>query len=149
MAPLFGHRNDHMNGRAEDSGLKAEVDRLDALPMAQLATEVMLRGFGPGQHTHDPDAVTFGGGDGGSGPTVGGIANTYLHLYLDRPIDGRLRERLLSLIAEGFQALEHASLVRPQLHTNAGSAHIVDYAVTRLGLSAMQEGTVARILARA
>jgi hypothetical protein len=47
------------------------------------------------------------------------------------------------LVAEGVQALEHASLVRAQVHTAMGA---LDYTVTRAGRAALESNSVARIL---
>lgn len=47
---MFGHDNDDKQQRTEQwrLAMQAELSRLSALPVEELATEVMIRGFGPG-----------------------------------------------------------------------------------------------------
>jgi hypothetical protein len=59
------------------------------------------------------------------------------------PEDQQLRERIAKLVAEGLQELEHASLVRCQLHTEMGS---LDWAATRRGRAALERGEVQAVL---
>jgi hypothetical protein len=47
------------------------------------------------------------------------------------------------LVAEGLQELEHASLVRCQVHTAMGT---FDWAATRRGRAALQRGAVEQIM---
>jgi hypothetical protein len=47
------------------------------------------------------------------------------------------------IIAEGLQELEHASLVRAQMHTSQNS---LDFTTTRLGRAALEQGAVEGIL---
>jgi hypothetical protein len=41
---LFGDKKPEQDG---DTGVEGEVERLGALPLPELASEVMVRGFGP------------------------------------------------------------------------------------------------------
>jgi hypothetical protein len=59
------------------------------------------------------------------------------------PEDVQLRERITRLVAEGLQELEHASLVRCQVHTAMGS---FDWAATRRGRAALERGAVEHIM---
>lgn len=77
------------------------------------------------------------------GTTVGAIATEFSPDGTTRGADERVRLRLQRLVAEGVQALEHASLVRAQMHTAMGS---LDYALTRLGRTALERGAVERVL---
>jgi hypothetical protein len=136
MSPLFGHKDDGESGM---TALQAEVDRLGSLSLPELAAEVMSKGFAPGCPGGD-ESVTVGGPSINAGVTVAALAAE----FVSGAADEGLRVRRDRLIAEGVQALEHASLVRAQLHTAMGG---LDYAVTRLGTAAVGRGTVAQVLA--
>jgi hypothetical protein len=49
---MFGNKDKRPAARdgrhAANAAFRAEVERLEPLPMAQLAAEVMVKGFGPG-----------------------------------------------------------------------------------------------------
>lgn len=150
------------DGHADEGGvgnpiLRAETDRLNALPLAQLASEVMSKAFGSGS-LQDDNMLTLSG-QFGSGPTVDDIHRMLRPAgenYDVRPgWDGGVKHDILTadegllrfhtrLIAEGLQELEHASLVRAQVHGSTGGK--VDYAVTRAGRAALERGTVERIV---
>lgn len=127
--------------------MRQEIARLDALPLADLAAEVMIRGFGPGGPGADDDAISVAGSSN-IGPTATGIA---LLLVPDRgfafPVptaeELKLSEQLTKLVAEGLQQLEHASLVRCQIHREMSR---FDWAATRYGRAALQRGDVQAIL---
>ncbi len=70
-------------GRKEDQGqdkqerfaqwrreAQAEFERLSSLPLIELATEVMIKGFGPGARGADDDAITLGQANVHAGPTA-------------------------------------------------------------------------------
>ncbi len=145
MSPLFGHKDDSQQQASPGSdALQAEVQRLESLPLPQLAAEVMRNGFGPGGPGADEsDTVTTGGANINAGPEVSDIAQTFMPAGAARA-DEQLRLRLYRVIAEGLQALEHASLVRAQMHTSMNG---LDYALTRLGQAALEQGTVDAVLA--
>jgi hypothetical protein len=141
MPPLFGHKDDEDAGSA---ALQTEVDRIDSLSLPALATEVMTKGFGPGGPGSDPDyTVTVGGPNINAGATISAIATELAPGGSTDGADEVLRQRLYRLVAEGVQVLEHASLIRAQLHTAMGS---LDYALTRLGRTALERGELDRIL---
>jgi hypothetical protein len=75
--------------------------------------------------------------------TAGSIASEFTPAFRARTVGPELQLRLGQLVAEGLQLLEHASLVRAQWHTNAGT---LDYAATRLGRAALEHDAVDRIL---
>jgi hypothetical protein len=138
---LFGGRADRS---AEVDALEAEIERLDRLPLPALAAEVMGKAFGPGARWEDPEEeVTVGGPNIGAGPSVGEIATEMVPSSDTKAADERTRLRLQRLVAEGMQALEHASLVRVQMHTAMNS---FDYAPTRLGRKALAAGAVAQVV---
>lgn len=146
VSPLFGHKQQQPDEEpAKDGALQAELDRLDPLPLPQLAAEVMEKGFGEaGGGAKDDAAVTVGGPNIGAGPTLSSIALEFAPGGDTRGTDDQTRQRLYRLIAEGLQALEHAGLIRVQMHTSMNS---FDYALTRLGKSALDGGGVERVLA--
>jgi hypothetical protein len=138
---LFGSRAERS---AEADAVEAEIERLDQLPLPTLAAEVMGKAFGPGAEWEDPEEeVTVGGPAVGAGATVEAIATAMAPGGSTRAVDDRTRLRLQRLVAEGVQALEHASLVRVQMHTAMGG---FDYTPTRLGRTALATGAVARVV---
>jgi hypothetical protein len=144
MSPLFGHKE--QQGAEELSGensLETEIDRLESLPLMQLAAEVMNKGFGAGGPGAKEDEVTIGGPNIGAGPTVSAIVLEFAPGGDTRGADDRVRQHLYQLVAEGLQALEHAGLIRAQMHTSMNS---FDYALTRLGRAALADGAVERAL---
>jgi hypothetical protein len=135
------------SGRSEsapesrDDVLRAAGDRLEALSMSQLATEVMAKAFGPEGPGADRK-VTVDGAPVGAGPTVSAIVSLFVGSdKWDQAKRVDSWERLKRLIAEGLQTLEHAALIRAQNHSG-----ILDYALTRSGEAALEQHTVERIL---
>ncbi|HEX3737471.1 MAG TPA: hypothetical protein VHV53_07995 [Solirubrobacterales bacterium] len=138
---LFGSRGE----RSEQAGqLDAEVERLDRLPLPALAAEVMATAFGPGAEWEDPEEeVTVAGPGAGAGATVAAIATVMAPGGSTKDANEPARLRLHRLVAEGVQALEHAALVRPQLHTAIDGP---DYTPTRLGRKVLAAGAVAEVV---
>jgi hypothetical protein len=152
VAAKFGRKDDDKQERIEQWRLdmQAELERLSALPLTELATQVMIRGFGPGGPGADDDAITLGQANVGAGPTAERITFEFapergFTFPLPTPEDFKLRERIAKLVAEGLQELEHASLVRLQRHTAMG---YLDWAATRRGRAALERGEVQSILQR-
>lgn len=138
---LFGGWADRS---AEVDALEAEIERLDRLPLPALAAEVMGKAFGSGAEWEDPEEeVTVGGPNVGAGATVEGIVPEMAPSGSTKAVDDRTRLRLQRLVAEGLQALEHASLIRAQIHTAMGS---LDYTPTRLGRKVLAAGAVERVV---
>jgi hypothetical protein len=138
---LFGGRADRS---MEIDELEAEIERLDRLALPALAAEVMVKAFGPGAEWEDPEEeVTIGGPAVDAGATVDGIAAEMAPGGTTRGADDRTRLRLARLVAEGAQALEHAALIRPQMHAAMSS---LDYTPTRLGRKALAAGAVAQVV---
>jgi hypothetical protein len=147
---MFGNKDEDKKYKLEQwqHAMRQEIARLDALPLADVAAEVMNRGFGPGGPGADDDAISAGGRNVNAGPTAADIA---LRFVPDRgftfpiPTAGelKLRRHLARLVAEGLQQLEHASLVRCQMHSEMG---IFDWSATRHGRAALQRGNVQAIL---
>jgi hypothetical protein len=138
---LFGSRGDRS---AEADELEAEIERLDRLPLSALAGEVMARAFGPGAAWQDPEEeVTVGGPAVGAGATVVGIAAAMMPEGSTRGAEERTRLRLQRLVAEAVQALEHAALIRPQIHA---ATEGFDHTPTRLGRKVLAAGAVAEVI---
>ena len=138
---LFGSRVDRS---VEADALEAEIERLDQLPLPALAAEVMGKAFGPGAEWEDPEEeATVGGPSDGAGATVDAMTTTMAPEGSTRAVDDRTRLRLQRLVAEAVQELEHASLLRAQIHTAMGG---FDYTPTRLGRTVLAAGVVAEVV---
>lgn len=138
---LFGGRADRS---AEADALVAEIERLDQLPLPALAAEVMGKAFGPEAVWEDPEEeATVGGAAAGAGAPVAGIAAEMAPAGAAKVADERARLRLQRLVAEGVQALEHAALVRPQMHAASDG---LDYTPTRLGRKVLAADAVAQVV---
>jgi hypothetical protein len=120
---------------AADAAMLAEVERMEALPTIQMATEVMAKGFGPGGPA---DAVP---------PAAPGASIRSIKKVFDRAdsTDSALQRRLYDLVADSVQVLEHASLVRPEgvVGEQQGLAF---YSLTRRGRAALEHDAVERVL---
>lgn len=137
---LFGSRGDRS---AEAAELAAAVERFDQMPLPALAAEVMTKAFGPGAEWEDPEEEVTVGGPGGAGATVAGIAVAMAPEGSVKGADERTRLRLQRLVAEAVQVLEHAELIRSQVHAGIES---LDYTPTRLGRTVLAAGAVAEVL---
>jgi hypothetical protein len=150
---MFGRKDEGKQDKQEHLeqwrlAMQTAFERLSALPLIELATEVMVKGFGPGGPAADDDAITLGQANANAGPTAELISFEFapergFTFPLPTPEDFKLRERIAKLVAEGLQELEHASLVRFQMHTAMG---YLDWAATRRGRAALERGEVERIL---
>jgi hypothetical protein len=144
MSPLFGHHDDATDQSQDLAALQTEVARLESLSLPQLAAQVMTKGFGPGGPGADPqNQISTGGANINAGPEVSDIALAFAPGGNTRAADDQLRLRLYKVVAEGLQVLEHACLIRAQMHTSMNG---LDYAITRLGRSALERGEVDRVL---
>jgi hypothetical protein len=149
MSP-FGRKDDDKQQRLDQwrQAVQAEFDRLNTLAPSDLAVEVFTKGFGPGGPGADDSHVTVGQANINAGPTASDIAGMFVP---DRgftfPVptsdDQQLIGRIERLVAEGLQELEHASLVRAQMHTSMGG---LDFATTRRGRAALDRGDVRNLL---
>jgi hypothetical protein len=121
MSPLFGNREEKA---ARAAAGNAEVERLVALPVPDLAAEIMPA-FGPD-------------GPKGHGPNHG-INRLQVVIYLMRSFTGadKAGTRLQEPIREGIQALENAGLA-----VETRTQHGTWYNATRQGESALADGTV-------
>jgi hypothetical protein len=134
---MFGSKDKRaaVSGGTEAAGapLRAEVERLEALPMTQLAAEVMARGFGPGGYLprivgRKPDAL------------VAAYVSDIAQMFEPQGArDADLYYRLCAIVGEGVQVLEHASLIWARRVRDSSG---VGYAPTRRGQAALEAGAV-------
>lgn len=138
---MFGSKDKRPAARDErqaaNAALHAEVERLAALPLAQLAAEVMARGFGPGGYLPDfvrrePYAV--------AAAYIRSIAKMF---EPEGARDADLYKHLSELIGEGLQVLEHESLIWAR---SVGEGFGVGYAPTRRGRAALEADAVEQTL---
>lgn len=138
---MFGSKDKRSAARDErqaaTDAFGAEVERLEALPMARLAAEVMARGFGPGGYLPDfvrrePYAV--------AAVYVRNIARMF---EPEGARDADLYERVVAVVGEGLQVLEHGSLIWAR---SVGEGFGVGYALTRRGRAALEAGAVEQVL---
>ncbi len=127
--PLFGAHKAEENDK-----LRAELTRIDALPLPQLAVEVMVRGFGPG-----------GPADGcfATPETIAGAFNPAEGSF---GIDNQALLDMGEVVVEALQVLEHARLVRMTVDGSGGVYHVY-FGATRFGRAALAQNTVEQALA--
>jgi hypothetical protein len=130
MSLLSGGGN-KQGGKARLAGVTAELDRLRALPLGELAAEVIARGF-------DPDDKTDRGRT-----SVHEMALRMVPDYLFQSQD-QIWE-LQELVGEGVQLLEHARLVQC---TVVGTDRRIQWVLTRRGRRAVADGTVLDVIER-
>lgn len=118
---LFG-KNDEKE--AENAAMKAAYARLEALPLEQLAEEILVRGYGPDSP-----------GEHGSSVTIAKLVELFNPAKSIFGIDDRVRGAFPHLLAEGVQVLEHARWIVG--HFSGGDHASLGYAVTRAGRAAL------------
>jgi hypothetical protein len=133
---------------AETDALKAEVDRLSAMTVAEVAAEIIAKAY-TGQPAADasdppwPDPYA-------NGPSAYDVAN-WLFLPHDEELDtsGPQGRILYALVSEALQALEHVSILRTHLsfgyQGTLADGHLT-YVITRHGVSVRDGGEVERVL---
>jgi hypothetical protein len=127
---MFGNREKREAGVAL---LRAEVDRLSALALPDLATEVMTRVFASG-----------GPGADGSALTVVTAADLFITDDSAWSNDDLTREQLVRVVGEGLQMLEHAGLLGQQIVLVGNEHRALGWSLTRSGESALAQDGVAR-----
>jgi hypothetical protein len=129
-------QDDGGNSPYSSSELASEIARLSALSIAQLASEIMTKGF-----TADYEP-------GGSICEADGLVNLFCRpsrppKHHDVVLTGQLELR--DLIAEGLQALDNAGLIRLE-GRYSGEFYGVGYVTTRRGRSALASNAVEQAL---
>ena len=114
-----------LRGKGDDAALEAEVDRLAALPLTELAAEIL-----PYVPTIKLRSL------GSQGPDVYEVAKAMAPAKLKGPSTLRMAE----LIAEGLQVLEHAGLVR--LGIRGDESNALEFRLTRAGEAALADGAI-------
>jgi hypothetical protein len=128
MSP-FGKKTESQD--TDDAASSAELARLNALALRELAAEVMSKGFGP------------------TGPASDGLPTPSMISEVFVPNAARVLptdqfQALQDIIWEGVQVLEHASLVRFAVYSSEGGKF---FKLTRLGRSTLDQDAVGRVLA--
>ncbi len=126
--PLFGGKRE-----AENEKLRAELERISALPLQQLAAEVMVKGFGPG------------GPADGSFAAPGTIAGAFNPAEGSFGIDNQALLDMGEVVVEALQVLEHACLVRMTVDGSGGVYHVY-FGATRYGKAALAQNAVEHVL---
>jgi hypothetical protein len=130
--PLFGGHADEENAK-----LNAELGRIEALSLQQLAAEVMTRVFGPG-----------GQGEGGGAVKMTDVAGAFNPAEGSFGIDQDALVTMYGVVAEGVQVLEHVCLVRMVMSSDPGGSTLHTFAApTRLGQAAVARGSVDSVIA--
>jgi hypothetical protein len=150
---LFGRKKED-EWEEPNPQLDAELERVSALALPQLASEVMTKGFSAKDDpTLTPVEAGFLVDDFCPRPRMHIMRDSTIHAQkraaaeLSDPNSTRAKfARLEDLIGEGLQALEKASLLQ-QKQTFDGVTNNVGYITTRLGRDALQQNAVDRILA--
>src|SRR3954447_9531527 len=115
--PLFGHADE------DNAKLHAKLARIDALPLPQLAGEVMTKVFGPG-----------GQGEAGGAVKLADIAGAFNPAEGSFGIDDDALREMYSVVSEGGEALDHAGLVREIMSNDPRGSVLYPWALpTRLG----------------
>jgi hypothetical protein len=119
--------------KERSAGIEAELERLAALPLPDLAEETMTKGFA--------------GTDG-----YVSVPEVSAALMAAAGCEGLSQEqqlRLNGLVFEGAQILEHACLIRWVFHGSGGdhAVYHFDVMATRLGFKALAEDNVTALLA--
>jgi hypothetical protein len=127
MSPLFGKSEEK---KAHQAAAEAEVERLNALPAAQLARELM---------------PAFGS----DGPRAGKEINSLqasAWLMRSYPQGGSHARQLHRAVCEGIACLERAGLVEVLGGTRGSIATGAHLRATRVGDTALADGSVAQHL---
>jgi hypothetical protein len=120
--------------QAKNDALQAEVERIDALSLDDLAAETLVKGFGTGA----PGANGAIRATDVSGEFIPGDSTSGLD-------QGELVE-INDMVAEGIQRLEHAGLVRVVVSTDGGSTYHTFVTTTRAGRAALESDSVDKAL---
>lgn len=141
MSPRFGGKDDGPDAAA---ALQDEISRIAALPLAQLAAEIMVKAFGPDGPGGPGQPGTLEDLDSATVQRLGlnEITGACSPAWSGHGVDPAQQREYSYLIAEGVQLLENASLVR--VSWQGGHAH---HMATRRGRSALAQNEIESALA--
>jgi hypothetical protein len=135
---MFGKKKEQ--ALADEAAVKAELQRLESLPIEQVAAEVMARTFGPSGPTIDGEIRANAIADGFLPDSI----RTEIYRLKDHPVAGHgFPEywQLKTLVREGLQVLENKGLV-----VFEPSIKFPKYRATRAGFEAIQNDAVQRVI---
>ena len=132
-----------MRLRAPGDGavFEAEIERVGGLPLAEVAAEVMAKGFGPDGPGGPGKPGTLESPGDAQRVGLAELVRAVSPASAGRSVSATQTLRFGFLIAEGLQALEHASLIRVSWRGG-----FEDYHATRLGRAAVEQNAVGRVL---
>jgi hypothetical protein len=141
---LFGKKDEAPAKAAggDVAQMEAELERLAALPLPELAAEVMSKAFGPDGPGGPGKPGTIEDPTSSERVRMNEIARAVTPLYAGSGVGSEQQVRLTNLIAEGLQILENAALVR--VSWRGGTE---DYCATRRGREALERGELPSALA--
>jgi hypothetical protein len=135
--PLFHHSEDEHAAPAVSPELDAELQRLAALPLAELAAEALQLGFTDQAPLPDSEKATTH-----ARVLVGEVWNRYIDVHPQAALQSQLG---LSYMREACGALLAAGLVTLAFDTGAISTNLI---LTREGRAALDRGDAAEVVAR-
>jgi hypothetical protein len=138
---MFGKKKEQ--DLTDQAAVQDDLQRLRALPIEQVAAEVMSRTFGPSGPAVDGEIRSDMIADGFLPPAI----RKELYRLKDKPVSGRGFEeywQLKALVREGVQVLEQKGLV---LFVPSDFAPRQKYRATRLGADALKQEAVGRVIA--
>jgi hypothetical protein len=145
MAALFGKKDD-APGETDAGGdvalMEAELERLAALSLSDLAAEVMTKAFGPDGPGGPGKPGTIEDPTSSERVRMNEIARAVTPLYAGSGVGSEQQVRLTNLVAEGLQILENAALVR--VSWRGGTEN---YFATRRGRAALERSELSGALA--
>ena len=127
---LFGGEKREENNEA----LRAEIERVGALSLDELAAEAMAKGFGPG--TPGADGLVL----------ASNVSGAFVPGDTTRGLDQASLVEIDNIVAEGIQALEHAGLVRMIGASDDAHNYSTYVKATRAGVAALESDSVAKAL---
>jgi hypothetical protein len=158
MSKLFGSKASEADGGEAQlpllSQLEPEVEavaqRLAALPLPQLAAEVMTNAFKP-DFEPGPDHEPVQGLT-----EIAAIVDMFMPPHGEftgspwkAPAHSPAEYRIRDMISDAVQVLEHACLLKPAWYESNGNWTHLGYVTTRRGRAALADGSVEHLAAAA
>jgi hypothetical protein len=121
--------------KAKNEALDAEVERVNALSLEDLAVETMTKGFGPGAP-----------GAGGGAVLASDIGGAFVPGDSTFGLDQDDLVAINNIASEGIQVLEHAGLVRMIVASDDSHNSHTYVTMTRAGRAAVEGDSVKKAL---